>query len=126
MFALKKVCDACPFRRDSMEGWLGEQRITEIIDGTIKGDEYFICHKTLHLEKLKDLSITTNAPKLNAIQNMVKYVAYFRATAIIYDTSAIDANISFFIASLSALLQEMESFLCCLLVCCNLTEHAMY
>ena len=52
MFALKKVCDACPFRRDSMKGWLGEQRIMEIIDGTINGDEYFICHKTLHLEKL--------------------------------------------------------------------------
>lgn len=51
MFALKKVCNQCPFRRDSMEGWLGEKRITEIIDETVKGNGYFVCHKTLHLDK---------------------------------------------------------------------------
>lgn len=40
---IKKPCKDCPFRLDSMKGWLGESRITEIIDA-----DTFACHKTLN------------------------------------------------------------------------------
>ena len=43
----KKPCSNCPFRKDSLKGWLGEQRITEIL----KADS-FTCHKTTDSKQL--------------------------------------------------------------------------
>ena len=34
-------CKACPFRKDTLKGWLGEKRMTEILD-----TDTFPCHKT--------------------------------------------------------------------------------
>ncbi len=33
-------CQDCPFRKDSLQGWLGEERITGILQA-----ESFVCHK---------------------------------------------------------------------------------
>ncbi len=44
----KKPCDGkikCPFRTDCLSGWIGEERIKEIIDG-----ESFVCHKNHNLQ----------------------------------------------------------------------------
>jgi len=38
---MKAPCIDCPFRKDSLEGWLGEKRISEILS---QGS--FVCHKT--------------------------------------------------------------------------------
>ena len=38
---MNKPCANCPFRKDSLKGWLGATRMTEIIKG-----ESFVCHKT--------------------------------------------------------------------------------
>jgi len=37
---VKKPCKDCPFRKDSLEGWLGKKRITEILESNS-----FVCHK---------------------------------------------------------------------------------
>ncbi|MGP9633774.1 DUF6283 family protein [Halomonas sp. AOP43-A1-21] len=37
---IKKPCRDCPFRKDAMEGWLGEKRMAEIVTA-----ESFVCHK---------------------------------------------------------------------------------
>ena len=42
---VKKPCKDCPFRKDSLKGWLGRDRITEIIN---QGS--FVCHKKQHLQ----------------------------------------------------------------------------
>lgn len=42
---VKKPCKDCPFRKDSLKGWLGEERITEIID-----QNSFVCHKKTDLQ----------------------------------------------------------------------------
>jgi len=39
---MKKPCKDCPFIVDSMEAWLGEDRIKEILS-----QDSFICHKTI-------------------------------------------------------------------------------
>lgn len=39
--ALTSPCKDCPFRIDCTKGWLGEKRMTEIIES-----ESFTCHKT--------------------------------------------------------------------------------
>ena len=38
---MRKPCADCPFRKDSMQGWLGEERMIEILN-----QPSFVCHKT--------------------------------------------------------------------------------
>ena len=38
---MKSPCKECPFRKDSYLGWLGKDRMTEIVN-----QESFPCHKT--------------------------------------------------------------------------------
>jgi len=42
---VKKPCKDCPFRKDSMKGWLGTDRMTEILDS-----DTFVCHKKMDLQ----------------------------------------------------------------------------
>lgn len=39
---MNKPCSNCPFRKDTLKGWLGEDRMTEILN-----QSSFVCHKTL-------------------------------------------------------------------------------
>lgn len=41
----KKPCKHCPFRKDSTKGWLGKERMTEILEA-----DSFVCHKKTHLQ----------------------------------------------------------------------------
>lgn len=42
---VKKPCGDCPFRKDTLNGWLGAERMTEILD-----QQSFVCHKKNHLQ----------------------------------------------------------------------------
>ena len=44
----KHPCDNCPFRKDrpANRGWLGAERMAQIIETTVEGDKAFFCHKT--------------------------------------------------------------------------------
>lgn len=42
---VKKPCKDCPFRKDSLKGWLGRERMTEILE-----TESFVCHKKTDLQ----------------------------------------------------------------------------
>ena len=37
---VKKPCRDCPFRKDSLKGWLGKERMTSILES-----DSFVCHK---------------------------------------------------------------------------------
>ncbi len=37
---INKPCKDCPFRKDTLQGWLGENRISEILSA-----DSFVCHK---------------------------------------------------------------------------------
>lgn len=37
---IKKPCKDCPFRKDTLQGWLGEERMTQILSA-----DSFVCHK---------------------------------------------------------------------------------
>lgn len=39
---MKKPCANCPFRKDTIAGWLGTERMTEILNSGS-----FVCHKTI-------------------------------------------------------------------------------
>jgi hypothetical protein len=41
----KKPCNNCPFRKDSLPGWLGEERMREILS-----TKSFVCHKNTNYQ----------------------------------------------------------------------------
>lgn len=41
----KKPCKDCPFRKDTMEGWLGADRMNDILNA-----DSFVCHKDTNLQ----------------------------------------------------------------------------
>ena len=43
---MKSPCANCPFRKDTMKGWLGAERMKEIL-----AQDSFVCHKTVDEEK---------------------------------------------------------------------------
>jgi hypothetical protein len=46
---LKKPCGGtcnCPFRTDSLKGWLGQERAEELVSALYEQDLTFSCHKT--------------------------------------------------------------------------------
>ena len=53
MNSMKRPCPKCPFRKDCLEGWLGKARMSEICEGSVNGDEYFVCHETSDLAPKK-------------------------------------------------------------------------
>lgn len=53
MNALTSPCAKCPFRKDCMPGWLGEERMAGICNDTVMGDQYFTCHETTDLPQRK-------------------------------------------------------------------------
>lgn len=42
---MKSPCANCPFRKDTLKGWLGEERMREIL-----AQKSFVCHKTINGE----------------------------------------------------------------------------
>ena len=50
---LKKPCKECPFRRESMPGWLGPWGAQDIINH-LQFDGVFPCHKTIKHDKMTD------------------------------------------------------------------------
>lgn len=42
---VKKPCKDCPFRKDTLKGWLGAERMTEILQC-----DSFVCHKKTDLQ----------------------------------------------------------------------------
>jgi hypothetical protein len=58
MFNIKKPCKDCPFRKDGMMlKSLGHERVGEILEGVVNGDDFFSCHKTVDYDK-EDHSLT--------------------------------------------------------------------
>lgn len=41
----KAPCKNCPFRKDTLRGWLGSDRMTEILES-----QSFVCHKKTNLQ----------------------------------------------------------------------------
>lgn len=42
---VKAPCSNCPFRKDTLKGWLGADRMREILES-----RSFVCHKKQHLQ----------------------------------------------------------------------------
>ncbi|MEY8200093.1 MAG: hypothetical protein RPS47_12685 [Colwellia sp.] len=52
---LKKPCKDCPFKKNSLKGWLGKSRMSEIIEANS-----FVCHKNTDLQCAGHMLINGN------------------------------------------------------------------
>lgn len=52
---VKKPCAQCPFRKDTLKGWLGGERMSEIL-----AQDSFVCHKKQHLQCAGHMLINGN------------------------------------------------------------------
>jgi len=75
----KKPCRACPFRRKSLPGYLGEHDVEEFV-GRYRSDSIMECHKTVdyerddktHLEQIADGDVAHCAGALILAANECK------------------------------------------------------
>ena len=49
-FKVLKPCKNCPFRKDSLKGWLGRERALEISNAVLIENKTFQCHETIGLK----------------------------------------------------------------------------
>lgn len=52
---VKKPCAQCPFRKDTLNGWLGGERMSEIL-----AQDSFVCHKKQDLQCAGHMLINGN------------------------------------------------------------------
>lgn len=52
---VKKPCAQCPFRKNTLKGWLGAERMKEILN-----QPSFVCHKKTHLQCAGHMLINGN------------------------------------------------------------------
>lgn len=45
---LKEPCNECPFRKNSIPGWLGGVSVKDTYQGVMHDEENFACHLTRH------------------------------------------------------------------------------
>ena len=75
-FKLTKACAMCPFKKDTFEGWLGEERAQEIADSLLYEGKTFPCHKTTVHDENGDVDYGNQtqhcAGALNMLETMNK------------------------------------------------------
>ena len=89
--AMPAPCNGCPFRKDTLKGWLGAERMEEILAQTS-----FVCHKTTQGEERARLQcaghmlIKGNANILHALAMSSPDTFHFELTGreLVFDTEA--------------------------------------
>ncbi len=78
---IKKPCRECPFRKDCLKGWLGENRITEIL----KSDS-FVCHKNVQFKCAGFMILKNNENSFFRLAERLKIKIYLRGHELVFNT----------------------------------------
>ena len=65
---IKRPCCGCPFRKDTLKGWLGERRMTEVL----KADT-FVCHKDTNKQCVGHMLIKGVSNSFVRLANKIGY-----------------------------------------------------
>lgn len=76
-----KPCKDCPFRKDTTKGWLGEDRIKEILNSNS-----FVCHKATDLQCAGFMIIKKEESTFVALSNKLKIDLNLKGQDLIFDT----------------------------------------
>lgn len=77
----KKPCSNCPFRKDAPEGWLGAERMAEILDyGS------FVCHKKNHLQCAGHMLINGDDNEFVSLAKQLNMPLVLSGRELVFDT----------------------------------------
>lgn len=78
---VKKPCKDCPYRKDSLKGWLGEERMTELLN-----TDSFVCHKNTELQCAGHMLIKGDANIVVRVAKIYKEDLKLKGEDLIFDT----------------------------------------
>lgn len=78
---VKKPCADCPFRKDTLKGWLGEKRVSEILDR-----DTFVCHKKTHLQCAGHMLINGPDNQFVRMANILGYELDLSGQELVFDS----------------------------------------
>lgn len=78
---VKKPCQNCPFKKDALEGWLGEVRMKDILDSG-----HFVCHKKKHLQCAGHMLIKGNENDFVQLANRLGIPLELTGRELVFDT----------------------------------------
>jgi len=77
----KKPCKDCPFKKDTLKGWLGKNRMTEIL-----AISYFVCHKNTHLQCAGHMLINDNKNDFVELANRMGINLNLTGSALVFES----------------------------------------
>jgi len=78
---VKKPCKDCPFRKDTLKGWLGERRMKEILN-----QESFVCHKNHKLQCAGHMLIRGEKNGFVQLANRLEHKLILSGRELVFDT----------------------------------------
>lgn len=78
---VKKPCKDCPYRKDSLKGWLGEKRMTEFLN-----TDSFLCHKNTSLQCAGHMILKKNGNIFVRAAKIYKEDLKLKGEDLIFDT----------------------------------------
>lgn len=80
---VKTPCAQCPFRKDTIKGWLGRERMQEILES-----RSFVCHKKQHLQCAGHMLIKGADNDFVQIANRLKQELELSGRELVFDSLA--------------------------------------
>lgn len=77
----KKPCKDCPFRKDTLKGWLGRERMTAILQA-----DRFVCHKKTDLQCAGHMLLRGNNNLFVRYAAALKLNTCVKGRALVFDT----------------------------------------
>ncbi|SBW84500.1 hypothetical protein PVE_R2G0474 [Pseudomonas veronii 1YdBTEX2] len=80
---IKKPCRDCPFRKDTLQGWLGKDRAIEILDA-----ESFVCHKKTDMQCAGHMLINGQNNAFVRVADRLRIPLYLTGREQVFETKA--------------------------------------
>lgn len=74
-------CPQCPFRKDTLKGWLGRERMNEILSA-----KSFVCHKSPSLQCAGHMILKKDENAFCALAKLLKIDLPMKGADLIFDT----------------------------------------
>lgn len=95
-FKVLKPCKNCPFRKDSLKGWLERERALEISNAVLIENKTFQCHKTIGLKHASHCAGTLILYKHGKIKYHTNSLIQIAERLGMYEPSKLDESIECF------------------------------
>ena len=80
---IKKPCRDCPFRKDTLRGWLGEARMREIL-----AEDSFVCHKKADMQCAGHMLVKGNDNTFVRLAGRLRIPLELSGNDLVFDTIA--------------------------------------